>query len=664
MGINFQALKSFLSYISVGAICVAAHFCILVFFVEYLKLNPTLSSGIGFVLASSLNYLLQRKLTFRSDMDHYRAFTRYCMVTTLTMCLNILLFWTLTEAMGIYYLFAQAQVTIVIAILNFLINRHFTFKEEFEVSTFRNNFAFRCNTGIPFYQQALTLMGVSLLVRMIYLTMTASVRGDAVKYSVVANEIATGNFALIDTYWNNLFCYWEALFSLAGVSPLPAAITASCLPGVFLVIPVAAIARALYSERIAWIAGLFTAVHPRLVEFSCNGYSESFYLFFFTSAIALWTMSIVDTGRRVLLLLAGICFGIYMGVRNEALIPFAACLGIELLLGLRKASSQTLKEAFKRMAFALAGFVLAVGAYSMLVQETTGGYGFFDKSSVLTKKYSETSNPYEAAKEVYGGSGILYGDHKTPPFEVSSVFTRLKGNIVYIFENIPKILLSPIFLFAFCLPLFSSRKHLNAGAEFPLLVMLFFPLMFFPMFIVLQRYFFPILVPIHIFGAAGIVTLVTYIAKEVKKKDEGRSRFFVVPILIVFLGITLYLGDRNQKKSEVHRDLAGYLIEHASPGDMIIGSGYGYVSNTGFIGNFPTKAHIWTTDPGQLVAFMKSQDAKWLILYEGYIKELNPELLPVMNQQVTGLKKVYETKDFFNQRAIIFRTDTNEPIAN
>jgi len=106
-----------------------------------------------------------------------------------------------------------------------------------------------------------------------------------VNYAWVADSFQR-RVSKVDASWTNLFCYWEALFRMLGLGPARGAVVASFVPGILLALPVAWMARALFGSSVAWLAGLLTVAHPRLVEYSCNGYAETFYLFAFALGAA------------------------------------------------------------------------------------------------------------------------------------------------------------------------------------------------------------------------------------------------------------------------------------------------------------------------------------------------------------------------------------------
>jgi putative flippase GtrA len=77
-----------------------------------------------------VNYALQHRFVFNPDgRSHLLFFSRYVVVTLLTMALNVGLFWLLTSGLGMYYVLSQIITIGLIVPLNFVINRSYTFGE-------------------------------------------------------------------------------------------------------------------------------------------------------------------------------------------------------------------------------------------------------------------------------------------------------------------------------------------------------------------------------------------------------------------------------------------------------------------------------------------------------------------------------------------------------
>lgn len=125
-----RALTHFIRYVIAGTLAVSVQFSILTLLVEVFSILPTLASGVGFICGCSTNYMLQYYWTFRSKGDHFSTACKYALVNSITLCINLLIFWTLTNLLGVWYIISQGMAICVVVFINFFANRHFTFQHD------------------------------------------------------------------------------------------------------------------------------------------------------------------------------------------------------------------------------------------------------------------------------------------------------------------------------------------------------------------------------------------------------------------------------------------------------------------------------------------------------------------------------------------------------
>jgi len=125
--LNLRILVQFTRYGLSGGAAVATHLALLVILIELAGSPPVLASVLGFAGATLVNYTLQHRFVFARSRGHGAYVPRYLAVTSGTMLLNTLLFWTLSNDLGIDYLASQALTIGVIVPINFALNRTFTF---------------------------------------------------------------------------------------------------------------------------------------------------------------------------------------------------------------------------------------------------------------------------------------------------------------------------------------------------------------------------------------------------------------------------------------------------------------------------------------------------------------------------------------------------------
>ncbi len=118
---------SYFKYGIAGSIAVGVNYIVLSLLVELFGVNPTLSSGIGFLTGVLVNYNLQYYFTFRSKHRHRHIFPKYLLVVILSLSLNVAIFWVLTVPLGIWYIYSQAIALICVSFVTFTINRRLIF---------------------------------------------------------------------------------------------------------------------------------------------------------------------------------------------------------------------------------------------------------------------------------------------------------------------------------------------------------------------------------------------------------------------------------------------------------------------------------------------------------------------------------------------------------
>jgi len=95
---------------------------------EILKIQKYISNSIGFTLAASTNYVLNRVWTFHSHNPHIGLeFTRFFFIALIGLGINLLIIWTMSGKFKVNFYLAKLVATLLVTTWNFLINAYFTF---------------------------------------------------------------------------------------------------------------------------------------------------------------------------------------------------------------------------------------------------------------------------------------------------------------------------------------------------------------------------------------------------------------------------------------------------------------------------------------------------------------------------------------------------------
>ena len=120
-------VNQFAKFAGVGIIGTAAHYILLIIIVEVFNRDPVSGSAVGFVGGALVNYYLNRHYTFKSDARHRVAMPKFLAVATIGMILNVTIMATLTNLLDIQYLINQVFATTVVLLWNFIANKFWTF---------------------------------------------------------------------------------------------------------------------------------------------------------------------------------------------------------------------------------------------------------------------------------------------------------------------------------------------------------------------------------------------------------------------------------------------------------------------------------------------------------------------------------------------------------
>lgn len=121
-----QSSHPFVRFLMVGGLATALHYVILIGLVQWGGLGATLSSSLGFAVSALVNYLLNRRFTFKSDASHAAALPRFATIALTGLVLNAAVMASLVQ-LHVPYLLAQAVATATTVLWNYALNRRWTF---------------------------------------------------------------------------------------------------------------------------------------------------------------------------------------------------------------------------------------------------------------------------------------------------------------------------------------------------------------------------------------------------------------------------------------------------------------------------------------------------------------------------------------------------------
>jgi putative flippase GtrA len=119
-----QALK----YGLVGILGTFLHFASLFILVETFRVQPALSSALGFILVLITSYILNKFWTFQASTPGWKPLLKYITVSIIGLLLNTAIVYTTVYLLHWHYLIGQCLVVAAVPLTNFILNYYWTFQ--------------------------------------------------------------------------------------------------------------------------------------------------------------------------------------------------------------------------------------------------------------------------------------------------------------------------------------------------------------------------------------------------------------------------------------------------------------------------------------------------------------------------------------------------------
>lgn len=125
---SLRSVARFATYAAIGAVGTLAQYAVLIGVVDLRVAGPVTGSTAGAVVGAVVNYLLNRRITFKSNARHAVALPKFATTAVAGMLINALVMAALTGPAHVHYLVAQLIATGVVLMLTFSVNSVWTFK--------------------------------------------------------------------------------------------------------------------------------------------------------------------------------------------------------------------------------------------------------------------------------------------------------------------------------------------------------------------------------------------------------------------------------------------------------------------------------------------------------------------------------------------------------
>jgi len=124
-----QTLKQLSRFLLSSVVGFFINLAILYIFTEFFRVYYIASAIIGFMVSHLYSFGFNRRVTFKSKGKIHIQWSKFFFANIFALVINIPILYILTEYLGIYYLLSQIIASIITFFINFLLSKHWAFKD-------------------------------------------------------------------------------------------------------------------------------------------------------------------------------------------------------------------------------------------------------------------------------------------------------------------------------------------------------------------------------------------------------------------------------------------------------------------------------------------------------------------------------------------------------
>lgn len=465
----------------------------------------------------------------------------------------------------------------------------------------------------------------------------------------------------VSDYWSSFYPFLALPFGKLYGSAEPALRLLSVICGGALVLPCMLLARRLWGDRTALVAGVLIALHPNLIQFSTAAMTESLYMLLVATALYLLARFLQD-GDRWFSVICGIVLGLAYMTRQEA--QFILIIFVVVLLLWRRGIHRGRRIA--RAAVLAAFFILTILPHTFLLKAKTGRWTGGSKASINLSSPLVWEDGLERERYVYsldesgtarrideiGRGSALTMLWRRRSMAISRYFPNLTSGVALL----PNLLASPFLLLLVPLGLFGRAwRRGDRAAEFMLLLLGIFPFALYAIFRVDFRYLLPFLPVYLLWGARGCEVVTSWLRENISPRPilSVITLFVILASLVPFTVRRYALLAANQPIE--YRKIGRWIAENGGGGARVLApSGW----SVGYYAGNPVASFIPWTDTEGLIRFAAHHRFDYIVLGVEYIERARPTLAPLVREQNhQGLDLVHTLKDRTGKGILIFKFD-------
>lgn len=124
-----KVIRQFILYGLIGLVAMAIDFACTYSFTEYLGWYYLLSVVVAFIIASMVNFALQKKITFRcAEKNIVKQYLLFAVIGVFGMLINVVTVFVSVEYFQLWYMYGKVITTFIAFFWNFGANKFLTFR--------------------------------------------------------------------------------------------------------------------------------------------------------------------------------------------------------------------------------------------------------------------------------------------------------------------------------------------------------------------------------------------------------------------------------------------------------------------------------------------------------------------------------------------------------
>lgn len=412
------------------------------------------------------------------------------------------------------------------------------------------------------------------------------------------------------------------------------------------------LARDLYGQKVAILASLLVAIDPILITASMPVLTEMFFSLLLIGSVGV-SLYLFRRPNLPFFFVSGMLWGFCYLIKSEAM-GYLPIVIFSILSGFFFMNETGIKQKILFAVMLVFGFSLVYLAYLFYCYREIGGFNFAPnmQNALLLLAQHKGKISYEEM--------ALSLNRDDDPIRSVSLFNLLKvyGRNLYYrtqMEILPRVVLLPLWVFI-VLGLFrSSWDKLRLKKDPFVLLFILFPVFFYPLFLVHERRFVPILPLVMVFAANGICEFEHWCKESFGHNKIGLFAAFLLVMLSVAprLGGLVRPADPFVNNPVEYKEVGRWMKDQLPAGMKIMSRDPALA--------YYAKAQ-WEILPyatlSEMIAFAKKKQVDYIV-FERYFAKLRPKLRFLMDEgkEIPGLKLVYRWDKRPEYKVLVYKLE-------